>query len=326
MKRREFIALVGGAAAGLPLAARGQRAMPMIGVLLANAKPDPMPSASLAAFTKALQQLGWTDGENVRIEYRWAASDIERIQAFVRELVGLQPNMIVGQGTPVVTALQRATKSIPIVFISIAEPVSSGLVGSLSHPGGNITGFANFEPSLAGKWIEILKDIVPRMRRTAYMFHGPRPFSRQPLEMAARSHALEFIAAPVRNEADIERVIAGLAGDPTAGLVVDGDPFFGSGQNLDLITSLAVRYRVPAIYAFRLFAAAGGLISYGNDLVEQYRQAPTYIDRILKGANPADLPVQMPTKFELVINLKSAKATGLEIPATLLARADEVIE
>jgi putative ABC transport system substrate-binding protein len=331
MKRREFILALGGAAASVPLASRAQQAagMPRIGVLLANAKDHPLTAPSVAAFTKALQELGWTDGKNVRIHYRWAASDVERMRVFAKELVSLQPSVIVGHSTPVVVALRRETKTIPIVFISVAEPVKSGLVASLSHPGGNITGFANFEPSLAGKWIEILKDIVPRMTRTANMFYPDTSgygFSQQPLEIAARSHAIELIDAPVRNDADIERVIAGLGDDPTTGLIVAGDPFFGAQHNLDLVTSLTTRYRVPTIFAFRLFVAAGGLISYGNHLLDQYRQAPTYIDRILRGANPGDLPVQMPTKFELVINLKTVKAMGLEISATLLARADEVIE
>jgi putative tryptophan/tyrosine transport system substrate-binding protein len=330
MKRREFILALGSAAAGLPFAARAQQTpMPLIGVLLLNAREHPMTAVSVAAFTKALSELGWADGKNVRVEYRWAASDNERIQVFARELVSLQPDVVVGQSTPVIAALARETRTIPIVFISIADPIRSGLVESLSHPGGNVTGFANFEPSLAGKWIELLRDIVPRLARASYMFY-PRAdlnqIAQQPLELAARSHGIELIAAPTQNEADIERVIAGLAGDPTTGLIVAGDPFFGSQRNLDLVTSLAVRHRVPAIYAFRLFVEGAGLISYGNDLLDQYRQAPTYVDRILRGANPADLPVQMPTKFELVINLKTAKAMSLEIPPTLLARADEVIE
>jgi ABC-type uncharacterized transport system substrate-binding protein len=331
VKRREFIAALGGAAAAVPFATRAQQAekLPLIGVLLANAREAPLTAPSVAAFTTAFAELGWTDGSNVRIDYRWAASDLERMQVLARELVGKQPKVILGQSTPVVAALRRETKTIPIVFISISDPVQSGLVGSLAHPGGNITGFANFEPSLAGKWIELLKDIVPRLARASYLFYPDTValnFAQQPLEQAARSHGIELIAAPARNEADIERVIAGLAGDPATGLIVAGDPFFGAQRNLDFVTSLAVRYRVPSIYAFRLFSAGGGLISYGNDLLDQYRQAPTYIDRILKGANPADLPVQMPTKFELIINLKTARASGIEIPPTLLARADEVIE
>jgi len=329
MRRREFICLVGGGAVW-PLAARAQQTpMPLIGVLLLNAREHPMTAVSVAAFTKALSELGWTDGKNVRIEYRWAASDDARIQAFARELVGLQPNVVVGQGTPVIAALAREARTIPIVFISIADPIQSGLVASLPHPGGNVTGFANFEPSLAGKWMELLRDIVPLLSRASYMFYpraGLNPTAQQPLELAARSHGIELFAAPTQNEADIERVVAGLAGDPNTGLIVAGDPFFGDKRNLDLVTSLAVRHRVPAIYAFRLFAEGGGLISYGNDLLDQYRQAPSYIDRIIRGANPADLPVQMPTKFELIINLKTAKAMGIEIAPTLLARADEVIE
>jgi putative ABC transport system substrate-binding protein len=325
MMRREFIGLVGGAAAW-PVAARAQQTpMPLIGVLFLNAREHPMTAASVAAFTKVLSEFGWTDGKNVRIEYRWAASDNERIQVLARELVSLQPNLMVGQGTAVIAALARETKAIPIVFISVADPIRSGLVESLSHPGGNVTGFANFEPSLAGKWIELLRDVAPRLKRASYMFYLNQ-IAQQPLELAARSHGIELIAAPTRNEADIERVIAGLAGDPTTGLIVAGDPFFGSQRNLDLVTSLATLHRVPAIYAFRLFVEGGGLISYGNDLLDQFRQAPIYIDRILKGAKPADLPVQMPTKFEMIVNLKTAKAMGIEIPPTLLARADEVIE
>lgn len=330
MKRREFVALLGGVAASMPFQAQAQLTpMPLIGVLLLNAKEHPITVVSVAAFTKSLSEFGWTDGKNVRIEYRWAASDNARIQTFAAELVGLQPNVMVGQGTAVIAALARETKTIPIVFISIADPIQSGLVASLPHPGGHVTGFANFEPSLAAKWIELLRDIVPRLSRASFMFYpgaGLKQTAQQPLELAARSHGIELIAAPAQNEADIERAIAGLAGDTTAGLIVAGDPFFGSQRNLDLVTTLAVRYRVPAIYAFRLFAEGGGLISYGNDLLDQYRQAPGYIDRILRGANPADLPVQMPTKFELIINLKTAKAMGIEIAPTLLARADEVIE
>ncbi len=330
MKRREFVSLLGGVAASMPFLAQAQvTPMPLIGVLLLNAKEHPITVVSVAAFTKSLSEFGWTEGKNVRIEYRWAASENARIRAFAGELVGLQPNVMVGQGTAVIAALARETKTIPIVFISIADPIQSGLVASLPHPGGNATGFANFEPSLAGKWIELLRDIVPRLSRASFMFYpraGLNQTAQQPLELAARSHGIELIAAPAQNEADIERVIAGLAGDTTAGLIVAGDPFFGSQHNLDLVTSLAVRHRVPAIYAFRLFAEGGGLISYGNDLLDQYRQAPGYIDRILRGANPADLPVQMPTKFELIINLKTAKAMGIEIAPTLLARADEVIE
>lgn len=330
MKRREFVALLGGVAASMPFQAQAQLTpIPLIGVLLLNAKEHPITVVSVAAFTKSLSEFGWTDGKNVRIEYRWAASDNARIQTFAAELVGLQPNVMVGQGTAVIAALARETKTIPIVFISVADPIQSGLVASLPHPGGHVTGFANFEPSLAAKWIELLRDIVPRLSRASFMFYpgaGLKQTAQQPLELAARSHGIELIAAPAQNEADIERAIAGLAGDTTAGLIVAGDPFFGSQRNLDLVTTLAVRYRVPAIYAFRLFAEGGGLISYGNDLLDQYRQAPGYIDRILRGANPADLPVQMPTKFELIINLKTAKAMGIEIAPTLLARADEVIE
>jgi putative ABC transport system substrate-binding protein len=332
MRRREFIASLGGIAAW-PLAARAQQGnrVSRVGVLRVGTGDSPLASATLAAFKKAIQGLGWTDGTNIRIDYRMASpNDVAQIPVIARELLGLKPDVILAHTQLAVTAFQRETKNIPIVFVAITDPVASGFVQSLSHPGGNITGFSNFEPTLVGKYIEILKEIMPGMTGVSEMFYADNPdrfrITHPLLEAAARHHAVELITAPVRNDSDIDRVISGLGDNPTKGLIVAGEPFFGTRHNLDLIVSLTTRYRVPTVYSFRFLVEAGGLISYGNDLVEQYRQAAAYIDRLLKGANPADLPVQAPTKFEMVINLKTAKAMGLTIPPTLLARADEVIE
>jgi putative ABC transport system substrate-binding protein len=332
MRRREFITLLGGAAAAWPFAARAQQIerMRRIGVLLANAENDPQVPARLVAFTKALQALGWTDGRNIRIDYRFAAADVDRMRAFAKELVSLHPDLIVAAGTQDVAVLQRETKTTPIVFVSVSDPVGSGFVASLPRPGGNITGFINFESSLSGKWIEMLKDIVPRVARAALIFNPETApyfaYYLQPFEVAARTSAVEPVAAPVRTAADIERILASLGGRPDTGLVVMPDAFTSTQRILDLIVALAARHRVPTIYPARDHVAAGGLVSYGIDTVDLFRQAPTYVDRILKGAKPADLPVQLPTKFELAVNLKTAKALGLDMPATLLGRADEVIE
>jgi putative ABC transport system substrate-binding protein len=332
MKRREFITLLGGSAAGWPLAARAQQngQMRRIGVLIGGAADDPQIVAGLAAFKTTLQELGWIDGRNIQIDYRFAAADVDRMHAFAKELVALQPDLIVGQTTPVVAALQRETKTISIVFVIVSDPVGSGFVASLPRPGGNITGFINMEASLSGKWIEMLKEIVPRVARAALLFNPQTApyfaFYQQPFEAAARSNGVEPIASPVHSAADIERVFESLGGRPDTGLVLLPDIFTSTKINLDLITSLGARYRVPTIYPYRYMVAAGGLISYGIDNADLYRRAPAYIDRILKGAKPADLPVQLPTKFELAINLKAAKSLGIDIPATLLGRADEVIE
>ena len=299
-------------------------------MLFGTAEGDSQTGAGQAAFAKALQELGWTDGRNIRIEYRWAGADVGAMQSLAKELVSLQPDLIVGHTTPVVAALQRETKTIPIVFVVVSDPVGSGFVASLPRPGGNITGFINVEASLSGKWIEMLKDIVPRITRAALMFNPETApyfdYYLRPFETGAQSYAIEPIAAPIRNAADIERVIASLSDRPEPGLVVMPDVFTITQRNYDLIISLAARYRLPTIYPNRSMVAAGGLVSYGIDNVDLFRQAPTYIDRILKGARPADLPVQLPTKFELLVNLKTAKTLGVDIPATLLGRADEVIE
>jgi putative ABC transport system substrate-binding protein len=331
MKRRDFITLVGGAIAACPLTLKAQQAghMRRIGVLFGSARGDRQAVIELAMFRNTLQELGWAEGRDVLIETRWAAADVDRIHAFARELVSLQPDLILGQTTPVVAALQRETKTIPIVFVVVADPVGSGFVASLPHPGGNITGFINIEGSLGGKWIETLKDIVPGVTHAALMFNpdtAPVAYYQQPFEAAARSSGVEPTAVPVRNEADIERIFASLEDKPKTGLVMMPDIFTATPRNLDLVISLASRYRVPTVYPYRYMVAAGGLISYGVDPVDLFRRAPTYIDRILKGANPADLPVQLPTKFEMAINLKTAKALGLDVPPSMLTRADEVIE
>jgi len=329
MRRREFLGVVSGAAAW-PLAAHAQQRERRIGVLMGISQGDTQGEAGLVALKAALQGLGWIEGRNLRIDIRWGMADLNRIQGLAKELVGLQPDLIVGQTTQAVAALQRETKTIPIVFVVVSDPIGSGFVASLPRPGGNITGFVNVEASLAGKWIEVLKDIVPRANRAALMFNPDTAtysaYYLQPFEAAARFQGVEPIAAPVRNDADIERVITGLAGNSTTGLVSMPDAFTAIRHNLELIISLAARHRVPSIYPYRFMVAAGGLISYGIDTVDLYRRAPVYIDRILKGAEPADLPVQLPSRFEMAVNLKTAKALGIEMPATLLGRADEVFE
>jgi len=331
MKRREFIALVGGAATR-PLAARAQQpgGMRRIGVLVGNAESDPQAQAGLAKFTKALQDLGWNVGRNIAIDYRWAAADLERMATFAKELVALKPDLIVGSTTPVVEALQRETKTIPIVFVVVSDPVGSGFVNSLPRPGGNTTGFINVESSLSGKWVELLKEVVPHLSRAALLFNPETaPFFNyflQPFESAARASAIDPTTAPVRTSGDIERAFAELSARQDTGVVVLVDVFTARRSILDVIISAAARNRVPTIYPYRYMVAAGGLVSYGVDNPDLFRRAADYVDRILKGANPADLPVQLPTAFELAVNLKTAKSLGITIPGTVIARADEVVE
>jgi len=332
MQRREFITILGGAAAAWPLAVHAQQSGPMrrIGVMFGGAESDPQIVEGLVAFKARLAELGWIEGRNIEIDFRYAAADVNRMRIFAKELVALRPDVLVGHTTGVVAALKREAKTIPIVFFIVSDPVGSGFVESLPRPGGNITGFINIEASLSGKWIEILKEIMPRIGRAVLMFNPETApyfaFYQQPFEAAARLSRIETIAAPVHTTADIERVFESLGNRPDTGLVLPPDVFTATKFNLDLITSLAARTRQPTIYPYRYMVAAGGLISYGIDTVDLYRRASIYIDRILKGAKPADLPVQLPTKFELAINLKTAKALGIDIPATLLGRADEVIE
>jgi putative ABC transport system substrate-binding protein len=331
MRRRDFITLVGGVAAGWPLTARAQQpAVPVIGVLMAYAESDLTAQSWLAAFRTALGKLGWTEGSNLRIELRWSASDADRMRTLAKELVDLRPNAIFGVTTPVIGALARETKTIPIVFAGVSDPIGSGFAANLAHPGGNITGFMSNDPAgtLGGKWVELLKEIAPRTVHVALLFNPvttvPLQYSLPSIQAAASSFAIEVSAAPVHAKDEIEGVIAAQARDPGGGLIAMPDVF--NDVNRELIIALAARYSVPAIYFNRFFSEPGGLISYGDVRSEQFRLAAGYIDRILKGEKPADLPLQAPTKFELIINLKTAKALGLTVPPLMLGRADEVIE
>jgi putative tryptophan/tyrosine transport system substrate-binding protein len=330
MKRRDFITLLGGAAASWPLAARAQQGerVRRIGVLTSLAADDPESQARHGAFLQGLQESGWSVGRNVRIDYRFAAGDTERVRKYAAELVALAPDVVVGTSTAVVTAFRQAARSIPIVFIGVMDPVGQGLVPSLAQPGGEMTGFGLEEPSMGGKWLELLKAFAPRVARIAVIFNPETaPYARlfvPSIDAAGHSLTVEPIVSPILTESELEQAIAAVARNQLGGLIVLPDPF--TTAHRELIIALAARHRVPAIYALRSFAAGGGLIAYGMDRVDLYRRAASYVDRILKGTKVADLPIQMPTRFELVINLKTAKALGLEVPPTLLARADEVIE
>jgi putative ABC transport system substrate-binding protein len=329
MRRREFITLMGGAAATWPLAARAQQPEPMrrIGVLMNRGPDDAEGQALVAAFQQAMQQLGWSDGRNMRIDVRWGANDVERDRKYAAELVALAPDVIVASGTLSATALQNVTRTLPIVFAQIADPVGAGLVDTLARPGGNTTGFMNFEYSLSGKWLELLKEIVPNMRRAAVLRDSGTPagigqFSA--IQGAAQSLGVELSPVSIRDAAEIERAVAALARSANVGLVVTASAS-ASAQH-DLIVTLAARYKLPAVYSDRFNVTGGGLVSYGPDRFGQFRSAASYVDRILKGEKPADLPVQAPTKYELAVNLKTVKALGLTIPPSVLGRADEVIE
>jgi putative tryptophan/tyrosine transport system substrate-binding protein len=331
MKRREFMTLLCGAATAWPLAARAQQPerMPRIGVLMGYPESDSEAQTKIAAFRDGLQKLGWTEGRNTRIDTRWATpADAESMERFAKELVALQPDLILSSTTPTTAALLQQTRTIPIVFATVADPVGSGFVASFPRPGGNVTGFVVFEASLAGKWLELLKEIVPRVNRITFLFNPATAtyaeFYLNPFKAAAESFAVEAIAAPVRDRSELESVVSAQAREPNGGLIVMPDSF--TDLHRAEIASLAARYRLPAVYPRRIFTEVGGLLSYGIDQLDNFRLAATYADRILKGEKPADLPVQAPTKFELVINMKTAKALGIEVPPQLLARADEVIE
>jgi putative ABC transport system substrate-binding protein len=326
MKRREFIAGLGSAAAW-PLAARAQRddRARRIGVLMPGNENDPVWKPRLSAFTQALADLGWADGRNVRMDLRWHGDDINQIRALAQELVGLQPDIILTIGTPAIVALQRETQTIPIVFAGAGDPVASGLVARLDRPTGNITGFANFEATLGGKWLEVLSEIAPGLKRVAIMTDIVSVSAFMPLfETAARSLKIVPSTAPVHSDGEIEAAIIALGREPGGGLVVMPDPF--TVAHRAPIISAAARTNVPAVYSQSFFARDGGLLSYGVDQVDLFRRAAAYVDRILRGAKPADLPVQLPTKFEMAVNLKTAKALGLTVPQSILLRADEVIE
>ena len=330
MKRREFITLLGGAAA-LPIAARAQQGdrVRRIGVLMGYAESDPEAQAHIAAFREELQKLGWIQGRNAQIDTCWAApDDAESRQRCAKEIVALQPDVILSNTTPTTTALLQQTRTIPIVFAIVADPIGSGFVASFARPGGNVTGFIFTEPTMAGKWLELLKQIAPRIARVAMLFNPvSAPYADywlNPFKAAAPTFAVEAIAAPVRDTSELEPVIAAQAREPNGGLIAMPDSFLE--VNRVEITSLAARYHLPAVYAYRFFTKLGGLLSYGVDLTDNFRRAASYVDLILKGAKPSDLPVQAPVKYELVINLKTAKALGLTIPPSVLGRADEVIQ
>jgi putative ABC transport system substrate-binding protein len=327
--RRDFITLLGGAAAAWPLTARAQQGdrVRRIGMLMGPDENDPKAKLLLSPFTRALAGLGWTDGRNLRMDLRWAGGDINRIRALAQELVGLQPDIILTDTTPVTAAVQRETRTIPIVFVGVSDPVASGIVARLDRPNGNITGFATDEASLGGKWLQLLSEIAPGLRRAAIMFNpdtAPVSSFIPSLETAARALKVVPIIAPVHSDVEIETAIKALGREPGGGLVVMPDTF--TVVNRALIILAAARNNAPAVYDMSVFARDGGLVSYGVDFVDTLRRAASYADRILRGAKPAELPVQLPTKFEMVLNLKTAKALGLAVPPSILFRADEVIE
>jgi putative tryptophan/tyrosine transport system substrate-binding protein len=331
MQRRDFITLLGGAAAAWPRATEAQQSNRVrhVGVLFVRAENDPEGQAHAQVFEQEMQKLGWAQDHNVRFDYRWAAGDAERISTFAKQIVDARPDVIVGHTTAAVAALLRETRTIPIVFVAVTDPIGSGFVASLSRPGGNVTGFIDLEPSLGSKWVELLKQMAPNLTRLGCMFNpttaaGGGSYYMGSVETAASSLGVQAVATPAHNAEDIERVLTSLTGDPAGGLVVMPDIF--NGIHRSLIISTANHLRVPAVYAFRFFAASGGLASYGINLTDLFRRGASYADRMLRGATAADLPVQLPTKFELVINLKTAKDLGLEVPPSLLARADEVFE
>jgi putative ABC transport system substrate-binding protein len=330
MRRREFITLFGGAAAIWPLAARAQQSerMRRIGVLMGYAEGDLETKLRLAAFQQALERLGWSEGSNVRIDRRYSpAATTDQAQVVARELVTLQPDVILAQSTPITAALQRESHAIPIVFVTVSDPIGSGFISNLARPGGNLTGLTLFEASISGKWLAMLKEIAPHLARVAFVIN-PKTSSfghyQRQAEAMATALGIELMPGPVEDAADIERTIGFLAREPNGGMVFA--PSTTTTVNRDLIIALAARHRLPAVYPWRYFVAAGGLMSYGIDPVDEFRQAATYVDRILRGAKPADLPVQAPTKFETALNLKTAKVLGLTVPSTLLVAADEVIE
>ena len=331
MRRRAFITFLGGAAAAWPLAARAQQSdrVRRIAVLMAHPDSDPEFQSYLAAFREGLQKLGWTEGRNIRIDSRWGAlDDAEARQRSAKELLALQPDLILTQNTPPTASMLQQTHTIPIVFVIVADPVGSGFVENLARPGGNATGFTIMEPTVVGKWLELLKEIAPSVSRAAFLFNpATSPYADiylNPFKAAAESFALKAIAAPVHDRSELEAVVATHAREPNGGLIVMPDGFLNVHRAE--IVSLVARYRLPAVYPWRFFAELGGLLSYGSEQRDLFLLAATYVDRILRGTKPSELPVQAPVKYELVLNLKTAKALGLDVPWFLQQRADEVIE
>ena len=330
MRRREFITLLGGAAAAWPLAARAQQPLRMrhIGVLMGVAESDPGSLTRIAAFRRGLADLGWAVGRNIHLEYRWAAGDIDRNRAYAAELVALAPDVLVANGTPALTALRDATHSIPIVFVVVNDPVAQGFIANLARPGGNITGFSFLEYSMLGKSLELLKQLAPSTHRFAVMFNPETTphytvFLRS-FETVPPPRPLEIMATPIGAEADIEQAVAQIGREPGGGLIVPPDTF--TLVHRGLIIRTAAQHRVPAIFSYRQFVREGALIAYGPDTTDIFQRSASYVDRVLKGANPGDLPVQAPNKFELAINVKTARRLGLDLPPTLLGLADEIIE
>ena len=325
MGRRKVVALLG-AAAAWPLAARAERTR-RIGVFMNYAEDTPQSRARLASFVQAMEELGWTAGRNVQIDYRWGVADADRNRRNAAELVALAPDVLLASATAVTAALVQTTRTIPIVFVNVVDPVGAGFVQSMARPGGNATGFIPFEYGIGGKWLELLKQVAPGVRRVAVL-HNPIVVSRSgqlgAIEAVAPSFRVELSAFSVRDPGEIEWAVTRFAQAPNGGLIVVGAPSLESHH--ELIVALAAQHRLPAVYPYRSYVAAGGLMSYGTDLVAQFRRAAGHVDRILKAEKPADLPVQAPTKYELAMNLKAAKALGLDVPAKLIARADEVIE
>jgi putative tryptophan/tyrosine transport system substrate-binding protein len=327
LQRRDFITLLSGAAAW-PLTVRAQqpKRMRRIGVLMGFAEDDPGLKARLASFRQGLESLGWSEGRNVLIDYRFAASRVDRFQALAKDVVALQPDVILAQGTAITAALQRESRAIPIVFVTVSDPIGSGFVASLARPDGNLTGLLMYEGSIAGKWLAMLKEIAPGLTRVALLASASTAYDYfvRAATAAAPSLAIELVPSQIRNATDIERAIESFARMPNGGLLLPPDNT--TIVDRDLIVALAARHRLPAVYALRIFVTAGGLMSYEADQIDMFRHAASYVDRILNGAKPADLPVQAPTKYETALNLKTAKALGLTVPPTLLVAADEVIE
>jgi putative tryptophan/tyrosine transport system substrate-binding protein len=329
IKRREFITGLG-AAAVWPVVARAQQSERVrhIGVLMNTVQEDPGGQPDVTAFRRGLTELGWVEGRNIDIEFRWPGGDIERVRTFAKELVGLRPDVLIGRSTPATAALKQQTSTIPIIFVNITEPVAQGFVQSLARPGGNVTGFTNFEASIGGKWLQLLKQVDPRIARVAVLYNPETaPFAGLHLHSvrsAAPTVAVEVIGVSIQSEADIEAALTTLARQPRGGLIAIPDSF--TVQHRDLIVALAARYHLPALYAIPSATPSGGLMAYAVDTRDTMQRAAAYVDRILKGANPGDLPVQQPARFHLSINLKAARAIGLDLAPTLIAQADEVIE
>jgi putative ABC transport system substrate-binding protein len=329
MKRREFITLLGGAAAAWPLAAHAQQPdrMRRIGVLMNLAEGDPATNARVAAFRQGLEKRGWSEGRNIHVDYRFTGSSAERIPAFAKELVGMQPDVLLAQSTAAAAALQGETRAIPIVFVSVSDPVGAGFIANMGRPDGNLTGVLHLEAGVIGKWLAMLKEIAPRLARAAVMGNrkaASLDYFLRSGQAVAPSFAIEVVASHVETAADIERAIESIAGIPDSSLIFPPDSL--TITHRDLIIALAARHRLPAVYNIHLFVEAGGLMSYGTDQDAMFRLAAFYVDRILRGDKPAELPVQAPTKFETSVNLKTAKALGLTVPPGLLVAADEVIE